>query len=135
MGVEPTRPFRSVGLAIRCLTIQPTLQCCYYIFKSESCQLINIPVLQTKQRIPLNLRRRIIERDGLHCVYCDEDLSSAEIHMDHVIPESRGGETNYNNLQVTCRKCNLAKGVLSEEEFMQRLRTRAMNILNRLGAG
>ena len=26
VGVEPTRPFRSVGLAIRCLTIQPTLQ-------------------------------------------------------------------------------------------------------------
>ena len=90
-------------------------------------------MLQPKQRIPLNLRRRIIERDGVHCVYCDEDLSSAEIHMDHVIPESCGGETNYNNLQVTCRKCNLAKGVLSEDEFTQRLRTRAINILNRLG--
>lgn len=88
-----------------------------------------------KQRIPLNLRRRIIERDGLHCVYCDEDLSAAEIHMDHVIPESQGGATTYNNLQVTCRKCNLAKGVLTESEFTQRLRTRAANILNRLGAG
>ena len=88
-----------------------------------------------KQRIPLNLRRRIIERDGLWCVYCDEDLADAEIHMDHVIPESQGGETTYNNLQVTCRKCNLAKGILTESEFTQRLRTRASNILNRLGAG
>jgi 5-methylcytosine-specific restriction endonuclease McrA len=87
-----------------------------------------------KQRIPLNLRRRIIERDGLWCVYCDEDLSDSEIHMDHVIPESQGGATTYNNLQVTCRKCNLAKGVLNESEFTQRLRTRAANILNRLGA-
>ena len=88
-----------------------------------------------KQNIPRNLRERIIERDGRRCVYCDEDLSSAEIHMDHVIPESQGGETTYNNLQVTCRKCNLAKGVLTESEFTQRLRTRASNILNRLGAG
>jgi 5-methylcytosine-specific restriction endonuclease McrA len=88
-----------------------------------------------KQHIPRNLRQRIIERDGPRCVYCDEDLSSAEIHMDHVIPESQGGETTYNNLQVTCRKCNLAKGVLTESEFTQRLRTRASNILNRLGAG
>jgi 5-methylcytosine-specific restriction endonuclease McrA len=87
-----------------------------------------------KQRIPQNLRRRIIERDGLFCVYCDEDLSDAEIHMDHVIPESKGGATTYHNLQVTCRKCNLAKGVLSEHEFSNRLRTRAMNILYRLGA-
>ena len=91
-------------------------------------------MLQKKQHIPLNLRRRVIERDGLHCVYCDEDLSAAEIHMDHVIPESQGGTTDYNNLQVTCRKCNLAKGVLSEHEFSDRLRTRAMNILYRLGS-
>ena len=87
-----------------------------------------------KQRIPRNLRRRIIERDGLYCVYCDEDLSDSEIHMDHVIPESQGGATTYHNLQVTCRKCNLAKGVLSEHEFSDRLRTRAMNILYRLGS-
>jgi len=92
-------------------------------------------MLQNKARIPLNLRRRIIERDGYYCVYCDEDLRDAEIHMDHVIPESKGGPTTYDNLQVTCRKCNLAKGILSESEFMDRLRTRAINILNRLGAG
>ena len=86
-----------------------------------------------KQRIPLNLRRSVIDRDGLHCVYCDDDLSDSEIHMDHVIPESKGGATTYNNLQVTCRKCNLDKGVLSEDEFTQRLRQRALNILHRLG--
>jgi len=90
-------------------------------------------MLQQKERIPLNLRRRVIERDGLHCVYCDDDLSNAEIHMDHVIPESKGGTTDYNNLQVTCRKCNLAKGVLSESDFTQRLKQRALNILHRLG--
>ena len=92
-------------------------------------------MLQNKARIPLNLRRRVLERDGYYCVYCDEDLRDAEIHMDHVIPESKGGPTSYDNLQVTCRKCNLAKGVLTESEFMDRLRTRAMNILNKLGAG
>lgn len=92
-------------------------------------------MLQKKDRIPLNLRRRVIERDGVHCVYCDDDLTDKEIHMDHVIPESQGGETSYGNLQVTCRKCNLAKGVLTESEFTDRLRTRAMNILDRIGRG
>jgi len=86
-----------------------------------------------KERIPLNLRRRVIDRDGYHCVYCDEDLTNSEIHMDHVVPESQGGLTTYDNLQVTCRKCNLAKGILSESEFTSRLRTRALNILHRLG--
>ena len=92
-------------------------------------------MLQKKERIPLHLRRRVIERDGLHCVYCDDDLSNSEIHMDHVIPESQGGTTDYHNLQVTCRKCNLAKGVLSESEFTKKLKVRALNILHRLGAG
>ena len=86
-----------------------------------------------KERIPLNLRRSVIERDGLHCVYCDEDLTDKEIHLDHVIPESKGGTTSYNNLQVTCRKCNLSKGILTEDEFMSKLRHRALNILNRIG--
>lgn len=86
-----------------------------------------------KQRIPTNIRRQVIERDGLYCVYCDEDLHESEIHLDHVIPESQGGPTTVNNLQVTCRRCNTAKGVLSESEFTERLRQRAQNILWRLG--
>lgn len=88
-----------------------------------------------KAYIPLNLRRAVIDRDGYHCVFCDEDLTNAEIHLDHVIPESQGGLTTLNNLQVTCRKCNLAKGTLTESEFTTRLRRRAMNILARLGPG
>lgn len=88
-----------------------------------------------KERIPTKLRKMVIERDGERCVYCDEDLTNSEIHLDHVIPESQGGPTNYENLQVTCRKCNLAKGVLSESEFTNKLRQRALNILSRLGPG
>lgn len=86
-----------------------------------------------KKRIPSRIRRRVIERDGYWCVYCDIDLRDSEIHLDHVIPESQGGPTTYDNLQVTCRKCNTEKGVLTEEEFMNKLRRRAQNILNRLG--
>lgn len=90
-------------------------------------------MLQKKQYIPLNLRRAVIDRDGLHCVYCDEDLTDKEIHLDHIIPESQGGPTTMNNLQVTCRKCNTSKGTLTEQEFTEKLRQRALNILARLG--
>jgi len=88
-----------------------------------------------KERISKFIRRQVIERDGYHCVYCDEDLTQGEIHLDHVIPESKGGPTTVDNLQVTCRKCNTAKGVLTESEFMSKLRQRAQNILYRLGSG
>lgn len=86
-----------------------------------------------KQHIPINIRRMVIERDGKRCVFCGVDLEINEIQLDHVIPESKGGATSYNNLQVTCKKCNTEKGVLTEEQFMTKLRTRAINILNRIG--
>jgi len=90
-------------------------------------------MLIKKQYIPLNLRKAVIDRDGYYCVYCDEDLHDKEIHLDHIIPEAKGGSTTLANLQVTCRKCNTSKGTLTEAEFTRRLRNRAMNILARLG--
>jgi hypothetical protein len=33
-----------------------------------------------------------------------------EMHMDHVIPISKGGRHSYRNTQVSCSPCNLAKG-------------------------
>lgn len=87
----------------------------------------------TKDRIPRNLRISVIQRDGQRCVYCGVDLELNEIHLDHVIPEANGGPTNYQNLQVTCRKCNTEKGTLTEAAFENKLRNRALNILNRIG--
>lgn len=87
----------------------------------------------SKERIPIKLRRRVIERDGLRCVYCGVDLLVNEVQLDHVVAEAKGGATSYDNLQVTCPKCNREKGILTESEFENKLRTRAINILNRIG--
>jgi 5-methylcytosine-specific restriction endonuclease McrA len=38
-----------------------------------------------KDRIPTNLRRMVIERDGLRCVYCDLDLTNNEVHLHRLI--------------------------------------------------
>ncbi len=62
----------------------------------------------TKERIPSRLRQRVIDRDGLRCVYCGIDLLKKGIHLDHVIPESKGGNLNINNLQPICARCNLS---------------------------
>ena len=87
----------------------------------------------SKERIPTNMRRIVIDRDGLRCVYCGVDLLKNEVHVDHVIPESHGGPTSVGNLQVTCGKYNMEEGILTESEFENKLRVRASNILNRLG--
>lgn len=54
-----------------------------------------------------DLRKRILKRDGNQCRYCGKEVES--FHLDHVYPFSKGGETTYENLVVSCQMCNLKK--------------------------
>jgi 5-methylcytosine-specific restriction endonuclease McrA len=38
------------------------------------------------------------------------------LHMDHVIPYSRGGETTWSNFQLLCAPCNLKKSDELDDE-------------------
>jgi hypothetical protein len=49
-------------------------------------------------------------RDGNKCKLCGKILTGDEIHFDHIVSWSKGGETTLENLQVLCAKHNLAKG-------------------------
>lgn len=61
-------------------------------------------------RVPWGLARRIIVRDGYCCRYCGHKLTLPYITFDHVVPLGEGGETNLNNLVVSCYTCNQKKG-------------------------
>lgn len=39
-------------------------------------------------------------------------------NADHIVPLSRGGKHCVDNLRIACRKCNLAKSDMTEEEFL-----------------
>lgn len=58
-------------------------------------------------------RQNIFKRDGNACVYCE---STKELTLDHVVPKSRGGKTNWTNLVAACKRCNAAKGNRTPEE-------------------
>lgn len=73
-----------------------------------------IPVKRrTKREISDRQRFRILVRDGFRCKSCGASpltQSGVELHVDHVIPWSKGGETVDENLQTKCAQCNLGKG-------------------------
>ncbi len=50
------------------------------------------------------------ERNGDTCGICMEVLSFEDTEVDHIIPISWGGLSNPDNLQLTHKKCNRAKG-------------------------
>lgn len=60
------------------------------------------------------LREKIKARDGYACRHCKisiKDEPNLLLEIDHIIPISKGGMTNEDNLQTLCWRCNRKKGV------------------------
>lgn len=70
------------------------------------------------RRIPPAVRSEVLERDGHACVYCS---ASADLHIDHVHPHSRGGLSVVENLRALCGPCNIRKGTRSDADARRRL--------------
>ena len=68
---------------------------------------------KTKRNISDRLRFRILMRDGFTCKSCGRSPvkeRGVELHVDHILPWSKRGETVPENLETKCKKCNLGKG-------------------------
>lgn len=59
--------------------------------------------------VPLN-RRNLFARDGNACQYCGKRFPIAELSIDHVVPQSKGGRNTWTNLVCACVRCNSRKG-------------------------
>src|SRR5450759_6020037 len=55
-------------------------------------------------------RKNILMRDRYTCQFCGRSLPASELTLDHVIPRSRGGHTDWDNLVACCHSCNNKKG-------------------------
>ena len=55
------------------------------------------------------LRFEILRRDNFRCHYCGTEAAQAELHVDHVVPQSLGGGNDASNLVTACAECNSGK--------------------------
>jgi hypothetical protein len=68
---------------------------------------------RTSREISERQRFRILVRDGFRCAGCGASpltQRGIELHVDHVLPWSKGGDTTDDNLETKCKRCNLGKG-------------------------
>lgn len=81
----------------------------------ESDNLHKSSCHKTSRTINLRTRFIVLQRDNFKCCACGASPAkdpSVELHVDHIIPWSKGGETVIENLQTLCSKCNLGKSDL-----------------------
>jgi hypothetical protein len=61
-----------------------------------------------KKTISRTLSKAVFERDLYRCKHCG---THKDLSVDHIYPESKGGDLDMDNLQTLCRSCNSKKGV------------------------
>lgn len=66
-------------------------------------------------------RRNIYEHYSYKCAYCGRKFSTSELNLEHVIPRSRGGKTDWSNVVTSCIPCNLRKGNRLPDEASMKL--------------
>lgn len=70
--------------------------------------------------LPLT-RRTVLARDHYTCQYCGAQPPKSRLTVDHVVPRSRGGETDWKNVVTACVPCNQRKGQRTPQEAGMRL--------------
>ena len=71
-----------------------------------------------KRRTPIVKfsRQNLYVRDRGKCQYCGTPFEQKDLTYDHVIPRSKGGQTEWTNVVTCCLACNFKKGGRTPEE-------------------
>ena len=88
-------------------------------------QFVRVPF----REIPLT-RKNILQRDDNCCQYCG--CIKEKLSIDHVIPRSRGGTDDWENVTTACLSCNVIKGNRTPQEASMPLRKKPYKPLSNM---
>lgn len=86
-------------------------------------KLIKIIRTLYRTKVPFS-KRNIFIRDGFKCAYCGD--YRGRLTVDHIIPKSRGGKTDFENCVTSCKPCNNWKGNRFPREANMSIRVKAV---------
>jgi len=103
------------------------------IVEEEYDEVVHSPSMQMKVPAVIRLRKyvkvmyerityvsytknNIHRRDDFYCQYCAEKTRKEKITVDHVVPESRGGLSTWENTVSCCKSCNAVKDNRTPQE-------------------
>jgi 5-methylcytosine-specific restriction endonuclease McrA len=95
-----------------------------WIIHSEKLA-INVPSVAITREY-FNFKRKVnftrynmYLRDLYQCQYCEDTFDFRDLTIDHVVPISQGGKTEWTNCVTSCKACNWRK---ADKSFMKPVR-------------
>ena len=110
---QPVQP-----AVIQPVTVQPTAIQPATVQPTQPVHLKIQPVTKTPRRCFTSKERsEIYIRDKGKCGICGKFIPLNEFTIDHIVPISKGGTYDYDNLQCCCFKCNQLKSNEMPDDF------------------
>lgn len=82
----------------------------YTMELKEARQTRQYQIKMERAKMTDSLRWDILKRDNYMCQVCGSTVQDGvKLHVDHIIPVSKGGLTVKSNLRTLCDRCNLGK--------------------------
>lgn len=139
--IEESYKFETIDLAKEILQAAPNILKDYYVYNLKTqrkCWRImteeELEELRARKKIKRTKSGKIkrktyspdvrkllyIKADG-KCELCGKKILLDDMTIDHVKPLSMGGEDDVSNLACTCLPCNVFKGNILPENFLNRI--------------
>lgn len=81
-----------------------------YLKLRDEKKLYEISSRVERSKMSESMRYDVLKRDNFRCQICGaSSKDGANLQVDHIIPVSKGGKTEMNNLQTLCSRCNIGK--------------------------
>lgn len=71
--------------------------------------------MNERKGISKRTRFEVFKRDSFKCQYCGKSAPDVILHIDHIIPVSKGGDNKLFNLITSCEDCNSGKSNVTLE--------------------
>jgi len=92
----------------------------------HDCPVFSVaePFTETKElrnisrSIPRSTQFKVLKRENGICSECGQAVKDEDIEFDHIIPWSKGGSSDSNNVRLLCKTCNKKKGNRFEEKCL-----------------
>ncbi len=89
------------------------------LIEREKKEIVNVDSLdfyKDRRLLPV-----LLERENFRCFYTGKKITEENCYLDHVIPQSKGGDNTYRNIVATCYDANSMKNDMDVGDFARHL--------------